>query len=124
MEALAPLGSRAVTVSGPGEAVELPGGVVAELASVVRACLDNVATHVGPDAPAWVLVEDLGDSVVVTVRDEGPGIPPGRLDAARAEGRLGVAESVRGRIADLGGRSVLVTGPGQGTEWELTVPRA
>ncbi|HEX5986716.1 MAG TPA: ATP-binding protein, partial [Nocardioides sp.] len=77
-----------------------------------------------PDAPAWVLVEDLGDSVVVTVRDEGPGIPPGRLDAARAEGRLGVAESVRGRIADLGGRSVLVTGPGQGTEWELTVPRA
>lgn len=124
MEALAPLGSRAVTVSGPGVPVELPGGVVAELASVVRACLDNVATHVGPDAPAWVLVEDLGDSVVVTVRDEGPGIPPGRLDAARAEGRLGVAESVRGRIADLGGRSVLVTGPGQGTEWELTVPRA
>lgn len=123
MEALAPLGSRAVTVSGPGEAVELPGRVAAELTSVVRACLDNVATHVGPDAPAWVLVEDLGDSVVVTVRDEGPGIPAGRLDAAREEGRLGVAESVRGRIADLGGRSVLVTGPGQGTEWELTVPR-
>ena len=60
---------------------------------------------------------------MVTVRDEGPGIPDGRLDAAEREGRLGVRESVRGRIADLGGTAVLVTGPGQGTEWELSVPR-
>jgi signal transduction histidine kinase len=123
MASLAEMGSRTVTVSGPGGPVELPGPVVDELASVVRACLDNVARHVGPDAPAWVLVEDLGDSVVVTVRDEGPGIPAGRLEAAQAEGRLGVRESVRGRVADLGGSAVLVTGPGQGTEWELTVPR-
>jgi signal transduction histidine kinase len=123
MGSLVALGSRTVTVSGPGGPVGLPGPVVDELASVVRACLDNVARHVGPDAPAWVLVEDLGDSVVVTVRDEGPGIPAGRLEAAQAEGRLGVRESVRGRVADLGGSAVLVTGPGQGTEWELTVPR-
>ncbi|WP_240755883.1 MacS family sensor histidine kinase [Nocardioides iriomotensis] len=123
MEALAPYATRAVTVSGPGGPVELPGGMVAELVSVVRACLDNVANHVGPDAPAWVLVEDLGGSVVVTVRDEGPGIPAGRLETAQQEGRLGVSESVKGRVADLGGTAVLVTGPGQGTEWELTVPR-
>ena len=37
------------------------------------------------------------------VRDEGPGIPDGRLEQAAAEGRLGVRESIRGRIADLGG---------------------
>jgi len=123
MQPLAALGSRTVTVSGPGGPVELPGPVVDELTCVVLACLDNVANHVGPQAPAWVLVEDLGDAVVVTVRDEGPGIPAGRLESAEAEGRLGVRESVRGRVSDLGGTAVLVTGPGQGTEWEIRVPR-
>jgi signal transduction histidine kinase len=121
--ALSALGSRSVTVSGPGSAIRLPAAVVDELASVVRACLDNVARHVGESAPAWVLVEDLGDSVVVTVRDEGPGIPAGRLAEAQAEGRLGVSESICGRMRDLGGSASLVTAPGQGTEWELTLPR-
>jgi signal transduction histidine kinase len=60
--------------------------------------------------------------VAVSVRDEGPGIPQGRLDAAAGEGRLGVSESIRGRLAELGGTAELHTGPG-GTEWELSVPR-
>ena len=58
----------------------------------------------------------------MTVRDEGPGIPDGRLEQAADEGRLGVAESIRGRLADLGGTAVVSTG-GYGTVWELTVPR-
>lgn len=70
-----------------------------------------------------MLLEDLGSSVVVTVRDEGPGIPDGRLRAAADEGRLGVAESIEGRLRDLGGEARLTTGP-HGTEWELVVPRA
>jgi len=120
-EALGRLASRTVTVSGPAHPVLLDQRVVDELTSVVRACLDNVTRHVGPNAPAWVLVEELGDRVVVTVRDEGPGIAPGRVEEARAEGRLGVAESIRGRMRDLGGDAVLTTAPGQGTEWELVV---
>ncbi len=123
VRALAGLGSRTVTVSGPVGEVRLPAAVVEELASVVRACLDNVARHVGEDAPAWVLVEDRDGSVVLGVRDEGPGIPAGRLDQARAEGRLGVAESICGRMTDLGGSAALLTGPGRGTEWELTLPK-
>jgi signal transduction histidine kinase len=120
--ALGALQSRCVTVSVPGGPVLLPAAVVAEVMSVVRECLDNVARHVGDEAPAWVLLEDLGSSVAVTVRDKGDGIPAGRLEAARAEGRLGVSESIRGRVADLGGTADLVTAPGEGTEWELTFP--
>jgi signal transduction histidine kinase len=121
---LSRLQSPTVTVSVPGSAVVLPAAMVEEVAAAVRACLDNVTRHVGDDAHAWVLLEDLADSVVVTVRDAGPGIPSGRLDEARGEGRLGVSESVRGRVRDLGGTTNVVTGPGQGTEWELTFPKA
>ncbi|NYG58017.1 signal transduction histidine kinase [Nocardioides daedukensis] len=107
----------------PGTTIELPADTVAEIVAVVQACLDNVVVHVGEDARAWVLLEDLGDAVAVTVRDEGPGIADGRLEEARRAGRLGVASSIRGRITDLGGRAELFTGAGQGTEWEFTIPR-
>jgi signal transduction histidine kinase len=99
----------------------MPGAVATEIVSVVRACLDNVAAHVGLDAPAWVLLEQVGDHVVVAIRDEGLGIPQGRLDEAAAEGRLGVRDSILGRVAELGGTAELSTG-GFGTEWELTFP--
>jgi signal transduction histidine kinase len=114
--------SAAVTVAAPAEPVLLPGPAVAELVAVVRACLDNVVHHVGPEAPAWVLLQDFPDHVELSIRDEGPGIPAGRLERAETEGRLGVSESIRGRVADLGGSVELVTGS-YGTEWEVTVPR-
>ncbi|MBI0320239.1 sensor histidine kinase, partial [Streptomyces javensis] len=41
-----------------------------------------------------------------------------------AEGRLGVALSIRGRLRDLGGTAEWISAPGQGTEVELTVPKA
>ena len=99
----------------------LPVAAAAELAAAVAACLDNVRAHAG--GRAWVLVEDEGDAVVVTVRDDGPGIAPGRLEEAERQGRLGVARSVRGRVADLGGTVHVTSAPGQGTEVELRVPR-
>lgn len=112
-----------VSVAAPATPVELPAHTVRELCAVVGACLDNVAVHVGADAPAWVLLEAFPDRVELSVRDEGPGIPDGRLDQAAAEGRLGVRESIRGRIEDLGGTATLSTGS-FGTEWELVVPTA
>ena len=89
----------------------------------MSAALDNVRRHAGPDAHAWILVEDEPDEVIVTVRDDGPGIPEGRLDQAEGEGRLGVALSIRGRLRDLGGTAELISVPGQGTEVELKVPK-
>lgn len=119
---LSSLGTATVTVSTPPGGVPVPGRVGAELGAVVGACLDNVRVHVGEQAPAWVLLEELPDAWVVTVRDAGAGIPEGRLAEAEAQGRLGVTSSIRGRMNDLGGAAHLTTGP-EGTEWELTVPR-
>lgn len=116
--------SAQVSVALPQQPVLLPAQRAHEVCAVVAACLSNVRHHVGRDAPAWVLLEDEGDSVVVSVRDDGPGIPAGRLDAAAGEGRLGVAQSIRGRVEDLGGSATLTTAPCQGTEWEFRLPRA
>lgn len=113
-----------VTLSEPGAPVLLPPAAATELAAAVSAALDNVDRHAGPGAHAWILVEDWPDEVVVTVRDDGPGIPDGRLAQAEGEGRLGVALSIRGRLRDLGGTAELISVPGQGTEVELKVPRA
>ncbi|BBY15637.1 MacS family sensor histidine kinase [Mycolicibacterium litorale] len=115
--------SDRVSVSLPPEPVLLDADIAAELCAAAVNALDNVATHAGPDARAYVLVEDLGDAVTVSVRDDGPGIAPGRLAEAAAEGRMGVAKSIVGRMNSLGGVAELHTGPDCGTEWELTVPR-
>ncbi|MEU2182094.1 MacS family sensor histidine kinase [Streptomyces thermolilacinus] len=120
---LAPHAGSRVTFAEPGAPVLLPRAAAAELAAAVGAALDNVRRHAGPGARAWILVEDWPDEVVVTVRDDGPGIPDGRLAQAESEGRLGVAQSIRGRLRDLGGTAELLSVPGQGTEVELKVPR-
>ncbi len=120
--ALRVLASQRVTVSTPAHGVELPARTVDELVAVVGEALANVAAHVGPAAPAWVLLESTADGVEISVRDDGPGIPDGRLDAAQHEGRLGVARSMRGRVRDLGGVIVCDTGPDRGTEWIIKLP--
>ncbi|MFJ2933344.1 MacS family sensor histidine kinase [Streptomyces sp. NPDC087219] len=120
---LAPRAGAKVTLSEPGAPVLLAPPAARELAAAVGAALDNVRVHAGEDANAWILVEDWPDEVIVTVRDDGPGIPEGRLAEAWGEGRMGVALSIRGRLRDLGGSAELISVPGQGTEVELKVPR-
>ncbi|ATL27122.1 MacS family sensor histidine kinase [Streptomyces formicae] len=120
---LFPYAGSKVTLSEPGAPVHLPPRAARELAAAVSAALDNVHRHAGADAHAWILVEDEPDAVIVTVRDDGPGIPEGRLAEAEGEGRLGVALSIRGRLRDIGGTAELISVPGQGTEVELQVPR-
>jgi signal transduction histidine kinase len=115
--------SDRVSVSVPAEPVLLDAPIAEEFCAAAGNALDNVAAHAGPDARAYVLLEDLGDSVTVSIRDDGVGIADGRLDEAVGEGRLGIAKSIVARMNWLGGSAKLNTGPGCGTEWELTLPR-
>ena len=119
-----PIESDQVTVAAPAHAVRLEKTAADELASAIRAALDNVRRHGGERARAWVLVEDEPGLVTVTVRDDGPGIPDGRLAEAAAAGRLGVSYSICGRLRDLGGSAAIRSVPGEGTEVELRLPRA
>lgn len=120
---LAAYASSAVTVSTPATPVVLTAARARELAAAVAAALANVAAHAGEAARAWVLLEDRGDDVVVSVRDDGSGFEPERLEQARSQGRLGVAASIEGRVRELGGSVTVESSPGAGTEVELRVPR-
>lgn len=123
---LTPLASSRVTVAAPATPVLLPADDAKEMAAAVGAALDNVAQHAGRDARSWVLLEQERaqgrDLVLVTVRDNGPGLPPQRLAEAAAQGRLGVAQSMQGRLRDLGGEAIVTSTPGEGTEVEFRLP--
>ena len=112
-----------VTVSVPAQAVVLERTAAAELTAAMRAALDNVRQHCGEQTRAWVLVEDEPDLIRVTIRDDGPGIPDGRLAEAAAAGRFGVSHSISGRLRDLGGSATISSIAGEGTEVELRLPR-
>ena len=112
-----------VTVSVPAQAVVLVRTAAAELTAAMRAALDNVRQHCGEQTRAWVLVEDEPDLIRVTIRDDGPGIPDGRLAEAAAAGRFGISHSISGRLRDLGGSATISSIAGEGTEVELRLPR-
>lgn len=120
---LEPLAGARLTVSCPAEPVRLAEPVARELVAAVTAALHNVERHAGPTAHAWVLVEDDGDAVTVSIRDDGPGMPAERVEAARREGRLGLQQSILGRMQAIGGTATVESSPGAGTEVELRVPR-
>nr|WP_221246965.1 DUF5931 domain-containing protein [Gordonia humi] len=116
------VGTRA-QVSAPADPVTVDAHIADELLAAVDNVLDNVAHHAGPGAQAFILLEDLGDEVIVSVRDDGVGIPDGRLAEAESEGRMGISASIIGRVEAVGGRARLESAPGAGTEWELSAPR-
>jgi hypothetical protein len=87
------------------------------LDAAVEQCLQNVARHAGVEV-AQVVVSREADDLVVLVVDEGCGFDPEQVPADR----LGLADSVRGRIAELGGSVAVWSRPGAGTTVMLSVP--
>lgn len=120
---LSPHAGERVHVVAPADPVRVPSAVAGELEAAVGAALDNVRRHAGDAAQAWVLLEDEGESVAITVRDNGTGMPPGRLEEAADGGRLGVASSIRGRLRDLGGEAEWVGREGAGVTVRMRAPK-
>ena len=110
-----------VSVVPPAGPVLMNALVAQELAAAVGAALDNVRCHAGADARAWVLIQDQGTDVTVTIRDDGVGVTADRLAEAAASSRMGVVSSIGGRMSDLGGTFTLDSRPGTGTMVELSV---
>jgi len=97
--------------------------VAEEIDSAVGEALTNVERHAGDDASAWILVEEDGDELVVSVRDNGVGMSSADVDEAVKQGRRGVVESIEGRVRALGGVASWSSKPGVGVEWEMRVPK-
>lgn len=116
-------GSATVTVSTMASEVEVPRFVADEVEAVVREILSNVAEHAGPGAEAWILLdrEQCGE-VILWIRDSGVGMSAEHAQVAAARGRMGIKDSIVGRMAGLGGSATLASSPGAGTEWELRLP--
>ncbi|GAB1817331.1 DUF5931 domain-containing protein [Herbidospora sp. RD11066] len=112
--------SATVTVATPATPVDLPARTVDELEAAVANALSNVHHHCPEGTKAWILVEAEDGAVTVTVRDDGPGIPEGRLEQAERLGRLGVSQAIKGRVAALGGTVTIVSSP-DGTEIEMVI---
>jgi phage shock protein PspC (stress-responsive transcriptional regulator)/two-component sensor histidine kinase len=88
------------------------------LVAAVREAAHNAARHAGvPEVSLYVEVEP--QRVSAYVRDRGTGFD---LDAVEP-GRVGVRQSIIGRMARHGGRAEVHTAPGDGTEVALEVPR-
>ncbi|MFR9726807.1 PspC domain-containing protein [Streptomyces sp. MS19] len=94
-------------------------GLAAQL-QAGREAMVNAAKYGGDGGPVQVFAEVEGRTVFLSVRDRGPGFDQ---DAVPAD-RMGVRESIIGRMQRNGGAARVRSAPGEGTEVELTMERA
>ncbi|QES52532.1 histidine kinase [Streptomyces venezuelae] len=85
-----------------------------------REAMVNAAKYGGEGGPVQVYAEVEGRTVFVSVRDRGPGFD---IDAVPGD-RMGVRESIIGRMQRNGGTARLRSAAGGGTEVELEMERA
>lgn len=115
--------SARVTVSTMAGQVMVPRLVVDEVEATLLEALKNVEKHAGEDAEAWVLLDqETDDEVILWVRDNGVGMSADEVTDASIRGRMGIKDSIVGRMSALGGSAMLKSSPGLGTEWELRFP--
>lgn len=103
-----------VVMSGDGPITEEAAAIVAAAGEAIT----NAAAHSGAGVVS-VFGEASDGGFRVFVRDRGRGFDPKQLP----DDRLGVRESIIGRISERGGQATVRSEPGWGTEWRLEVTR-
>lgn len=106
-----------VSWHGTGQ-VLLPSDVLDAFLLALAECLENVRRHSGV-TEAHVTITDDATMVRALVTDSGVGFDIDDID----EAKLGFAESVVGRLREVGGNARLFSAPGSGTTVALEVPR-
>jgi signal transduction histidine kinase len=91
-----------------------------ELVLALAEALENVRRHAAGSA-VQVSLDAVGDAVVVTVADSGPGFDDARRDEAFAAGHFGLA-GITERLESAGGDATIVSVEGRGTTVRLRVP--
>ena len=120
---LSAYGTERITVAVPAAPVMLESHVVGEVVDAVAAALDNTVRHGGSGARVWILLDDDGEQVRVSIRDDGHGFVEGRLEQAEADGRFGISHSIVSRITEVGGTASVTSHGAQGVDIELVIPR-
>jgi PAS domain S-box-containing protein len=138
VQALRPLVESArhdVRVIAPREAIYVDADPV-RLSQVFGNLLNNSCKYTSPGGKIGVTVERRGSDAVVTVEDNGIGIPPDKLDSIfdmfnqvdrsmeRSQGGLGIGLALVRRLVQLHGGSVEATsaGEGKGSEFVVRLP--
>lgn len=106
-----------VSWHGTGQ-VLLPAEVLDAFLLALAECLENVRRHAGV-TEAHVTITDDETSVRAMVTDSGVGFDVKDIDSAR----LGLKDSVIGRLSEVGGTARLFSAHGSGTTVVLEVPR-
>jgi signal transduction histidine kinase len=133
VKASATVGSLSARAEGLAAEVELDHGLPVDLIVVgdltvapsvdalllaVREATVNAAKHAEADLVS-IYIEVEPHAITAFVRDKGVGFSVAEI----GDDRRGIAMSIRDRIERVGGRALLESAPGAGTEWELVVPR-
>ncbi|HEU4834013.1 MAG TPA: PAS domain S-box protein [Pyrinomonadaceae bacterium] len=108
----------------------------ARLAQLFGNLLNNSCKYTRPEGTVSLIVRQDGDEVVVTVKDNGAGIPPDKLDSIfdmfmqvdstsdRSQGGLGIGLTLVKRLTEMHGGSIEAhsAGEGQGSEFIVRLP--
>lgn len=105
----------------------------ARLQQITGNLLDNASRYTPTGGSAWLTVEAINEEVLLSVRDDGIGIPPDKLESifelftqlggstARTDGGLGIGLTVVRRLTEMHGGRVHAHSDGRGSGSEFIV---